>query len=138
MKKYLLIFALITIWSCKKDPENLVGHLDGYWEIKEVVMPDGTTKEYTFNNTIDFLSVNSDRTGFRKKLVPNIDGSFSTSNDEEHFKIVIEKKRLYLYYETPYSKWKEIVLEASEDYLVTENPDGIRYVYKRYEPLNLN
>ena len=58
-------------------------------------------------------------------------------SDEEFFKIVIENGRLYLYYETSFSKWKEIVREASEEYLVTENEDGIRYIYKRYEPLDL-
>ena len=135
MRKVFLLLALGIIFSCSKDPETLITHLNGYWEIDEVTLPDGTKRDYNYNDTIDFLSINDSLTGFRKKMKPNFDGSFSTSNDAEALKIVIENDSLNIYYKTPYSEWKETVLDATEDKLLIQNKDKLIYFYKRYEPL---
>ena len=135
MRKVFLLLALGIIFSCSKDPETLISHLNGYWEIDEVTLPDGTKRDYNYNDTIDFLSINDSLTGFRKKMKPNFDGSFSTSNDAEALKIVIENDSLNIYYKTPYSEWKETVLDATEDKLLIQNKDKLLYLYKRYEPL---
>ena len=135
MRKVFLLLALGIIFSCSKDPETLITHLNGYWEIDEVTLPDGTKRDYNYNDTIDFLSINDSLTGFRKKMKPNFDGSFSTSNDAEALKIVIENDSLNIYYKTPYSEWKETVLDATEDKLLIQNKDKLLYLYKRYEPL---
>jgi hypothetical protein len=135
VRKVFLLLALGIIFSCSKDPETLITHLNGYWEIDEVTLPDGTKRDYNYNDTIDFLSINDSLTGFRKKMKPNFDGSFSTSNDAEALKIVIENDSLNIYYKTPYSEWKETVLDATEDKLLIQNKDKLIYLYKRYEPL---
>ena len=135
MRKVFLLLALGIIFSCSKDPETLISHLNGYWEIDEVTLPDGTKRDYNYNDTIDFLSINDSLTGFRKKMKPNFDSSFSTSNDAEALKIVIENDSLNIYYKTPYSEWKETVLDATEDKLLIQNKDKLIYLYKRYEPL---
>lgn len=135
MRKVFLLLALGIIFSCSKDPETLITHLNGYWEIDEVTLPDGTKRDYNYNDTIDFLSINDSLTGFRKKMKPNFDGSFSTSNDAEALKIVIENDSLNIYYKTPYSEWKETVLDATEDKLLIQNKDKLIYLYKRYESL---
>ena len=135
MRKVFLLLVLGIIFSCSKDPETLISHLNGYWEIDEVTLPDGTKRDYNYNDTIDFLSINDSLTGFRKKMKPNFDGSFSTSNDAEALKIVIENDSLNIYYKTPYSEWKETVLDATEDKLLIQNKDKLLYLYKRYEPL---
>jgi len=135
VRKVFLLLALGIIFSCSKDPETLISHLNGYWEIDEVTLPDGTKRDYNYNDTIDFLSINDSLTGFRKKMKPNFDGSFSTSNDAEALKIVIENDSLNIYYKTPYSEWKETVLDATEDKLLIQNKDKLIYLYKRYEPL---
>ena len=135
MRKVFLLLALGIIFSCSKDPETLISHLNGYWEIDEVTLPDGTKRDYNYNDTIDFLSINDSLTGFRKKMKPNFDGSFSTSNDAEALKIVIENDSLNIYYKTPYSEWKETVLDATEDKLLIQNKDKLIYLYKRYESL---
>ena len=137
MKKYIIVL-LILILSCKKSPEVLITHLNGYWEIDEVTLVDGSKRDYNYNDTIDFLSINDSLVGFRKKLMPNIDGSFSTSNDAEALKIVIENDSLNIYYKTPHAEWKETVLEATKDKLLIQNKDKLLYLYKRYEPLELD
>lgn len=138
MKKIIAVVLFISILSCQKNPETYIEHLDGYWEIDEVTLPDGSKRDYNFNDTIDFFSITDSLTGFRKKLKPNFDGSFSTSDDVEQLKLVIENDSLNIYYKTPYSEWKETVLKATEEQLIIQNQNKLRYVYKRYEPLDLD
>ena len=71
--KRLLIFLLVTISiSCSKNPETFIEHINGYWEIESVVLADGTERNYSYNETIDFFSINDSLKGFRKKLKPNL------------------------------------------------------------------
>lgn len=135
MKKILTILILFLSLSCSRNPESFIKHLNGYWEIDEVILPDGTKRDYTFNDTVDFLGINDNLTGFRKKLKPSFDGSFLTSNDAESLILVVEDDSLNIYYKTPYAEWKETVLEASENKLIIQNQNKIRYVYKRYVPI---
>ncbi|MCB0446814.1 MAG: lipocalin family protein [Gelidibacter sp.] len=135
MKKAILLLLIVLTFGCSKNPENYIEHLNGYWEIDEVTLPDGTKRDYNYNDTIDFFSINDSLTGFRKKMKPNFDGSFSTSNDAETLKVVIENDSLNIYYQTPFAEWKETVLEATEDKLLIQNKDKLLYLYKRYEPI---
>lgn len=138
MKKTVFIIICVVLLSCKQNPVTYIEHLNGYWEIDEVTLPDGTKKDYTFSDTVDFISVTDSLTGIRKKMKPNLNGTYSTSNDEESFKLKIENDSLNMYYETPFSQWKETVIKASEDQLIIQNQNKLRYVYKRYEPLDFN
>jgi hypothetical protein len=135
VKKIIVLLLLSVVLSCHDNPEAMITHLNGYWEIDEVTLPDGTKRDYNYNDTIDFFSINDSLEGFRKKLMPNFDGSFSTSNDAEALKIVIENDSLNIYYKTPYNAWKETVLDATHDKLLIQNQDKLLYLYKRYEPL---
>ncbi|MGB6268250.1 MAG: lipocalin family protein [Olleya sp.] len=135
MKKlYLLLLILIT--SCSKNPEDYKQHLTGYWEIKEVTLTDGSKKEYTYNNTIDYIEI-ADTTGFRKKMKPNIEGTYQTSKDLERFTIKIENDSLNIYYKTPFANWKETVLLASKNQLQIINQNKDLYLYQRYTPITI-
>jgi len=138
VKKAITVVLLISIFSCSKSPESYIKHLNGYWEIDEVIMPDGSKRDYNYNDTVDYFSISDSLVGFRKKLKPNFDGSFSTSNDAEALKVIFENDSLNLYYNTPFAQWKETVLGATESKLIIQNQNNIRYVYKRYEPIDLN
>ncbi len=138
MKKIIAILLLSITLSCANNPEAYIEHLNGYWEIDEVILPDGSKRDYNFNDTIDFLNITDSLTGFRKKLKPNFDGTYSTSDDAESLKLVIENDSLNIYYKTPFAEWKETVLKATKDQLIIQNQSKLRYVYKRYEPLDLD
>ena len=140
MIKKLTLYSIILILAvgCSKNPESYIKHLNGYWEIDEVTLPDGTKRNYNYNDTVDFITVTDSLTGFRKKVKPNLDGSYSTSNDAENFRIKIENDSLNVYYKTPYAEWKETILDATEDRMMVRNHDNLLYVYRRYEPLDLN
>lgn len=136
MKNYFWLFCLLIL-SCTKNPETFIPHIDGYWEISEVTMPDGSKKEYRFNETIDYISINDSLTGFRKKLKPGINDTYFTSDDTENLEIKIENDSLNIYYNTPFASWKETVLDATPETLKVINQNDIVYLYKKYTPINL-
>ena len=137
MKKWFYIICLLMI-SCSKNPETYIEHIEGYWEIEEVTLSDGTKKEYKFNETIDYIKINDSLTGFRKKLKPGINDTYFTSDNAESLILKVEDNNLNIYYNTPYAKWKETVLEASSTHLKISNKNKDVYLYKRYTPIQLD
>jgi len=137
MKQSLLLLVLALTLSCSQKPEDQLAHLNGYWEISEVIFENGNSKAYRYNTTIDYIYVN-DSSGFRKKLQPGINNQYQTSDAVESLKVKIENDSLNLYYKTDQTEWKETVLEADENELKIKNAEQIIYIYKRYEAVNLN
>lgn len=133
---YLLLFTII-LTSCSKNPETFIPHLTGYWEIDEVTLADGTKRDFNYNETIDYISVTDSLTGFRKKLKPSLDGSYTASEDAENLRVVIENDSLFIHYKTPYAEWHETVLNVNDEQLLILNNEKVLYLYKRYEPLTL-
>ena len=137
MKRFLY-FLCVLVFSCSENPESYIEYIDGYWEIEEVKLSDGTKKEYKFNETIDYIKVNDSLKGFRKKLKPSINDTYFTSDDAEALQLKVENDQLHIYYSTPYTEWKETVLEASSKQLKIKNTDNTVYLYKRYTPIKLD
>nr|WP_262921521.1 lipocalin family protein [Psychroserpens algicola] len=123
--------------SCAEYPATHIPHIAGYWEIEKVTLNDGSIKEYTFNDTIDYIQITDSMSGLRKKLKPNLMGTFETSKSMEIFSMSIENDSLYMHYKTPYANWKETVLKADETQLIILNTNKDMYLYKRYKPLDL-
>ena len=136
-KYLLLILPFLLLNSCARNPETSIEYLEGYWEIKEVTLADGSKKEYTYNDTIDYIEVTDSSNGFRMKLKPAFDGTFETSKDSEQFTIKIENDSLNLYYKTPFDSWKETVLLATEDQLKVINKNKAVFLYKKFIPISL-
>ena len=136
MKQHIIVLIItLLIVSCSKNPETFIEHIDGYWEIEEVTLADGSKVSYNYNNTIDYIELTDSFSGFRKKLKPNFAGTYEASKDVEQLKLVIENDSLHLYYTTSFSKWKETVLNASKDRLLVINEAKVMYLYKRYQPI---
>ena len=80
MKKIFLLIVLTSMLSCKqKIKEADISNLNGYWEIEKVDLPDGDKKEYKVNETIDFFKIENKK-GFRKKVMPQLDGTYLTND----------------------------------------------------------
>jgi len=135
MKHIFFILIIATLTSCSKNPKTLIQHIDGYWEIESVTIPNGTIKEYIVNQTVDYISIGDSLKGFRKKMSPRFDGKYETSKDAETLKIKIENDSLNLYYSTAFAKWKETVLIANEEQLKIINQNNNVYLYKRFTPI---
>lgn len=136
--KFLIPLTLILLLvSCTKgvSTEDLV-HIDGYWEIEKVKFPDGQTKEYSLNATVDYFKV-TDMAGYRKKVQPLLDGSFRTSDDAENFTIHESNGELLFRYKNNLSEWEEKITILTPKQCVFVNQEQITYYYKRYEPINL-
>ncbi|MFN3755472.1 MAG: hypothetical protein ACK4RM_00815 [Flavobacterium sp.] len=138
MKKLFnyIVFTLV-FFSCGKNiHHDDIHYLNGYWEIKEVVFPNGVKKEYTINETIDFFKWN-DSIGSRTKVKPQLDGTYVSNYVEESIKLSIQSGQYILNYQTDLDQWQEIILKMTNDELILQNEKQIQYHYKRYEPINL-
>ena len=138
MNRFLFALVLVSFFSCSNDPSAYIQHIEGYWEIEAVTTSDGLKKEYTFSDTIDFIQFTDSLNGIRRKMKPNLLGNFESSLSVESFELKIENDSLNVYYKTPYAEWKETILGASETNLVVVNANNVTYLYKRYEPLELD
>jgi hypothetical protein len=139
VKKVIFLFFLGTlVLSCGRDnSRESIDNLNGYWEITKAELPEGVIKEFKFSELVDYIKVDS-TAGFRKKVRPQIDGSFIASEDVEIFEVKLENDSINLYYSTPYANWKETIISSEENELVVLNQDGIIYTYKRFTPYSGN
>lgn len=135
MKKAFFILGIVfLIVSCDtSSPQEKIDKLNGYWEIKLAELPEGVKKEFRFSEIVDYIQV-EEKEGFRKKVRPQLGGTFITSEDRENFTVKVENDSINLYYTTPYNSWKETLLSSEEDEIKILNPRGIIYTYKRFTP----
>ena len=131
MKNLLLFFTLILSVSCQEQKTETfdVNLLNGYWEIEQVTLADGTLKKYKINETIDFFEIKND-SGFRKKVTPQLNGSYLVNDLEEKIKVVKTSDGTYIIYQTEFAKWKEKIKTLTKDQLILENEQQIQYQYK--------
>lgn len=129
----LLVFCLIA--GCGGTGEVDLGQLEGYWEIRKVEFPDGNNKEYLSNSTVDYFELEGLR-GYRKKLQPEPDGTFSTSDDALPLEVRMRDGRIFLQYEGEQETWEDEILELDAGTLILRDPLSLRYEYARYETLS--
>ncbi|MFJ1474836.1 lipocalin family protein [Capnocytophaga cynodegmi] len=131
MKKLLVSLIFIILVSCNQQiKESDLQHLNGYWEIEKVVMPDKSTKEYKVNTTYDYIEIKNSE-GFRKKVYPQLTGNFQTNDDSEVFKVTKEDNVFKMNYENGENQWTEILELVNETSFVVKNEANITYHYKK-------
>jgi len=137
MKKITTLFLTFLIISCQTDvnKEDL-SKLNGYWEIKQVTLADGETKDYKVNETIDFFEV-KDNAGFRQKVMPQFDGTFKTNGIKESLKIFEVDNTFFIECKTDYGKWNEEIIIVEDSTLVLKNKQNLVYTYKKFKPFSL-
>lgn len=138
MKKVLLLTTLF-FFGCKPHPVDYIELINGYWEIENVYKNGKLLKEFKISQEIDYFRINSDLSGFRKKLKPNFNGSYTTSKDQLNFKLEIKfNKRLIIVYEDNNTIFVEEITKVNKTNLSIKNDKGMVYNYKPYKPLELN
>jgi len=134
---FLIIFITLFFVGCNtKIASTDISKINGYWEIEKVIFPDGTTKEYTINQIFDYFEVKNN-VGIRKKVTPQLDGTFLVNDDLEKVEIKEIKGQYFIYYTTFFNKWKEEIKAISDEELVVVNDSKNEYHYKRANPINL-
>ena len=134
-KKILFfLFGIVLLGCAKNNPEEQLEHLTGYWEIDRVEITEDSVINYKVNATVDYIEFDGEE-GFRKKVKPQFDGSYKTSEDIEEISAQIENDSLRLHYKTPFDEWTETVISAEEDKFSVLNRDGKIYHYTKFTSL---
>ena len=130
------MFSLLLA-ACQQPlkPSDL-SKINGYWEIEQVILPDGNRKEYKINETVDYFVIKND-SGFRKKVKPQFDGKYLVNDESEQIKIVTEEGKTYIAYTTDYAKWTEEIITITDENLVLKNEQDLEYHYKKHLPFSV-
>jgi hypothetical protein len=133
-----LLFISFLFGSCQQKikPED-IAKINGYWEIEKVVFEDGKDKNYAINESYDYFEIGKKNKGFRKKVMPQLDGTFLVNDSQENVKLRFENDKVFLDYATSYSKWSEELIEISDKKMVLENIEKNQYHYKKATPINI-
>src|SRR5690606_10720263 len=131
-----LFIAIITVSCSNTFSETDLAKLNGYWEIEEVVLPDGTKKEYKINPTIDYFELKGWE-GKRPKVMPQFDGTYRTNELSESFIIEDKEDKTFIKYTTDNAKWEEELIELTNEELTVKNEQGIEYHYIKPEPFSI-
>ncbi|GMN08572.1 lipocalin family protein [Croceitalea sp. MTPC5] len=132
----MLLYIFLLVGCTSSIPEKSLPYLNGYWEITEVTFANGEKKNYTVNTSVDFIAL-EEMKGFKKKVRPKLDGSYTTSDDAEPFTIIQQGDTYILRYKNNLSTWEEQITVLNENNYVVVNQDNITYHYKRFEPLKI-
>ena len=133
--KVILFSFLFVACQQKMVPADVV-KLNGYWEIEKVDLADGEDKNYKINENFDYFEIKNNK-GFRKKVKPQLDGSFIVNDTYENVSVRLDKEQMFLDYSTDFSKWSEEVIVLTDDGLVVKNAENKEYHYKKSGPINI-
>ena len=134
----LFIYVLAAaLTSCKqKITTQDFAKINGYWEIERVDLPDGDHKEYRMNEVYDFFEIKKNK-GFRKKVMPQLDGTFLANDASEQVEIIKSDDKVFLKFKTEYATWQEELISISEKEMILLSNKNIEYQYKKTAPINL-
>lgn len=138
MKNFFkILFISFLFISCQQkiNPEDIF-MINGYWEIEKVVFDQGKDKNYTINESYDYFEIAKNNKGFRKKVIPQLDGTFLVNDVQENVNIRFENEKVFLDYTTPYTKWTEELIAISVEKLVCKNTENKEYHYKKATSIN--
>ena len=137
MKQLITLSFFVLLMRCKSDVSTFIPFVEGYWEIVSVTKDQKKVKDYKMSGSVDYLKVNSDLSGYRKKVTPRFDGTFEMSQDRSEFMLYIEDSNLWIIYANNEVIYREQIRRANNSSLILSNADGFVYTYKPYEPLIL-
>ena len=135
---FRILFLSFLFISCQQKikPED-ISKINGYWEIEKVVFDQGKDKEYGINESYDYFQIDKTNKGFRKKVMPQLDGTFIVNDSQEDVKVRFKEDQVFFDYSTPYAKWSEELITISDKELVFRNTEKNEYHYKKAEALNI-
>lgn len=133
----VLLLSLAFV-SCKQQIQTAdIPKINGYWEIEKVEFDQGEDKEYGANQNYDYFQINTNNQGIRKKVAPQLDGTFLVDDTFENVKVRFQDDKAYLDYTTPYMKYSEEIITLTADELVVLNSQKKEYHYKKATAINI-
>jgi hypothetical protein len=137
-KSFILLLLCLIALGCKREiTTEELQLLNGYWEIEKVVFKEGKDKVYNANQSYDYFQLDTTKKGFRKKVMPQLNGTFLVNDTYENITIRNEDKLSFIDYTTPYATWSEEIISLSKENLVLRNDQNNDYYYKKAAPINI-
>jgi hypothetical protein len=135
---FSVLFIAFLFMGCQQEilPAD-IANINGYWEIEKVVFDKGEDKDYKMNEVYDYFEVDKKNKGFRKKVMPQLDGTFIVNDAYEKVSIRFADGKAFVDYSTPFMKWSEEIIAVSAEELVLLNKEKTAYHYKKATPINL-
>ena len=136
-KAFGILFLYLLFVACKQkiNPAD-IAKINGYWEIEKVTFDKGEDKDYKMNETYDYFEI-KDNKGIRKKVMPQLDGTFLVNDTFENVTVRFADDKVFLDYVTPYMKWSEELIALTDEELVLLNKEKKEYHYKKATAVNL-
>jgi hypothetical protein len=133
----IVLFSFFLV-GCKQQIQSTdIPKINGYWEIEKVVFDEGEDKEYSANQNYDYFQIDKNNQGIRKKVAPQLDGTFLVDDSFEKVSIRFQEDKAYLDYATPYMKYTEEIIALSAEELVVLNAQKKEYHYKKATAINI-
>ena len=133
----VILFSSLLV-SCKQQIQTAdIPKINGYWEIEKVVFDQGEDKEYGANQNYDYFQIDTNNQGIRKKVTPQLDGTFLVDDTFEKVSVRFQEDKAYLDYATPYMKYTEEIIALTADELVLLNAQKKEYHYKKATAINI-
>ena len=133
----ILLISILFVACQPKINSNDIPKINGYWEIEKVVFEQGKDKEYGMNESYDYFQIDKNNKGIRRKVMPQLDGTFLVNDAYENVKVRFIDDKVFIDYSTPYAKWSEELITLSDDELVLRNTEKKDYHYKKTGPINI-
>lgn len=133
----IVLFSFLLV-GCKQQIQSTdIPNINGYWEIEKVVFDQGENKEYSANQNYDYFQIDKNNQGIRKKVAPQLDGTFLVDDSFEKVRIRFQDDKAFLDYVTPYMKYTEEIIALTADELVVLNAQKKEYHYKKATAINI-
>ena len=132
----ILLVSLFFVGCQQKIQPTDIAKMNGYWEIQKVVFDKGEDRDYKMNESFDYFQIANNK-GIRKKVMPQLNGTFLVNDAFEKIIVRFAKDKVYLDYATDYAKWSEELIALSDEELVLKNEENKEYHYKKTGPINL-
>ena len=133
----IVLFSFLLV-GCKQQIQSTdIPNINGYWEIEKVVFDEGEDKEYAANQNYDYFQIDKNNQGIRKKVAPQLDGTFLVNDTYEKVSVRFQDDKAYLDYATPYMKYTEEIICLTSEELVVLNEQKNEYHYKKATAINI-
>ena len=133
----IVLFSFLLV-GCKQQIQSTdIPNINGYWEIEKVVFDEGEDKEYSANQNYDYFQIDKNNQGIRKKVAPQLDGTFLVDDSFEKVRVRFQDDKTYLDYATPYMKYTEEIIALTTEELVVLNAQKKEYHYKKATAINI-
>lgn len=133
----ILFLSFLFVACQQKIKKEDIAKINGYWEIEKVAFNEGKDKDYAVNESYDYFLIGKDFAGIRKKVMPQLDGTFIVNDTYETVKVRFTDDKVFMDYRTEFANWTEELVLIDNDKLAFKNADNKEYFYKKATPINI-